>query len=103
MVAFVIETPLADNDIGTRVFASFNFIDEVLLLCVIESSIISGVCNIDVVFGAWFRRLKWAIEDKDLGILNLFDHLRMREILIDDDSINQLSVFDASASLTGDL
>jgi len=55
------------------------------------------------VLGLWLRRLEWAGKNDDLGIVNLFLHLGMRKVLVNNDTLNERGVLDGSAGLGDDL
>ena len=51
--------------------------------------------------GLWW--FEWASKNDNLCVMNLFLHLGVREILVNNDSLNELGVLDGSASLCDNL
>jgi hypothetical protein len=49
--------------------------------------------DLEAVLGLWLWRLEWAGKDDHLGVVNLLGHLRVGELLVKDDTLNELRVF----------
>lgn len=103
MVGFIVETPLAEDNVGAGVLHSLDHVGEVCLLHLLELIILLGVLNFKPVLGLRFGGLERAGENDDLGIVDFLIHLRMREVLVDDNSLNELGVFDTATSLGNNL
>ena len=57
----------------------------------------------EISLGLRFRWLEWAGEDTDLGILDLFGHLRMGHLLVNEKTFNELSLLNGRSSHTSQL
>jgi hypothetical protein len=55
------------------------------------------------VLSLWLRGFKWTCQDDNLGVMNLFFHLGVRELFVDDDAVDEHGVFNGAASLGDDL
>lgn len=97
MVGFVFETPLAKSHITSTLFQVLDHIAEILLFEFIEFSEGVSTCNVQVVFGLGLRGLKRTSQDGDPSISDLLGHLRMGELLINQDAFDQLCILDASS------
>ena len=102
MVSLVIETPLAEDDVGTRVLNFLNHISEIFLLHGVQFFVVLGGFNFETVLGLWFWWLEWASEDQDLSVSDLLLHLRMGEIFIKNDTLDELRILESSTSLGDD-
>ena len=103
MIGFVVEAPLAEDNICTGVLYSLDHIGEVGLLHLLELFVLLSILNLEPVLGLRLRRLEGAGKDDDLGVINLFVHLGVREVLVNNDALNELRVLDSSTSLGDDL
>lgn len=103
MVGLIIESPLAEDDVGAGFFDARNHVDEVVLLHLLQFLVVSGALDLQTVLGLWLGWLKWASQDTDLGISDLLLHLRVRELFVEDDTLNKLRIFDGTSSLHYDL
>lgn len=54
------------------------------------------------MLGLWLWWLEWAGEDAHLGVLDFLVHLGVREFFVEDDSFNELGIFDGSSGLLDD-
>ncbi len=102
MVRFVVEAPLAESDVGARRLDLFYHLDEVLLLLVGQGLVVFSRCDVDGVLVLEFWWLERAGQDHDLGVLEFLLHLRVREVLVDEQAVDELGVFEGSASLRDD-
>jgi len=82
MVGLVIETPLAENDIGSGVLDSGDHVCEVVLLHLEKLLIICGALDLKTVLGLWLGGLEWAGEDAHLGVSVDLLHLGVRELFV---------------------
>lgn len=99
MVGLVVETPLAQHDVGTTVLNHLYHVYEVLLLLLVQLLIIISTSDVDVVFGLGLWRLECAGQYCNLSIVDNFLHLGMTDVLVDQYSVDQFSVFNRTASL----
>ena len=99
VVGFVVEAPLADDEGGARVLALLNHVLEVLLLLQAELLVLLRGVDVDLVLRLGLRGLEGAGEDGDLGILDLLRHLRVRDVLVEDDAVDQHGVLELAANL----
>ena len=103
MVSLIIETPLAKYDVGTGILALLHHVDEVLLLHIIQFFVVCSALNFKTVLGLWFWWLECAGKNENLSILNFLYHLWMREVLIENDTLNECTVFKSTTGLGNDL
>lgn len=57
----------------------------------------------EISLGLRFRWLEWTGEDTDLGILDLFGHLRMGHLLVNEKTLNELGLLNGRSSHTSQL
>mmetsp|Transcript_27580 Transcript_27580/g.60247 ORF Transcript_27580/g.60247 Transcript_27580/m.60247 type:complete len:315 (-) Transcript_27580:172-1116(-) len=99
MVGLVIETPLADDEVCTRVLALLHHVREVLLLRLPERlELLYGV-NVHLVLGLGLRGLERASENGDLCVFDSLVHLRVANVLVEHDTVHQLRVFQLASHL----
>ena len=55
------------------------------------------------MLGLGLRWFKWASKNADLCIVDLFPHLWMRELLVDNNTFDELGIFNGTTSLGDDL
>jgi hypothetical protein len=55
------------------------------------------------MLGLWLGRFEWAGKNANSSVLNFLGHLGVGEVLVDDDAVNELSVFETATSLGDDL
>lgn len=103
VVGLIIETPLAENNIGTGVLHALNHIGEVVGLHLSELLVLSGVLDLKLVLGLGLWGFEGAGEDAHLGVLDLLLHLGVREVLINDNTFNEFGVLDGTTGLGNDL
>lgn len=103
MVGFIIETPLADDEVGTRVLDLLDHFGEVLLLHLGELLVVLLLGDIELVAGLGLRGLERASQDGDLGVVEVLGHLGVTHLLVKNDSSDEAGVFEASSDLTIDL
>lgn len=100
MVGFVIESPLAQNNISSTLFNFLYHIYKVLLFFVGQFLIILCIGNVKVVLSFWLWWFKRTSQNCNLSIGDTFFHLRMREFFVNENSLNQLSLLQTSSWLT---
>ena len=103
MIGLIVKAPLAEDNVGSRLLDLFDHIHKVLLLLISQLGVILGIGYVEVVFCLGLGSLKWTRDNGNLGIGDDFIHLRMRELLIDEDSLDQLGLLERPSSLTDDL
>lgn len=102
MVGLIIEAPLAHDDIGSGLLASSDLVLEVLLFLGVEFVVIFGAGDVEVVFGFGFGGFEGAGENKDFGILDLFSHLWVGDVLVHEDSVDESGVLETASGFSGD-
>lgn len=103
MVGFIIETPLAESDVSSDILQFLDHVGEIFLLHFVKLFVIFGRFDFKTMLGLWLWGLKGAGQDGNTCISDALLHLRVREILINDDSLNESCVLDASSSLSDHL
>jgi uncharacterized membrane protein required for colicin V production len=103
MIGFIIESPLAHNNISTTILALFNHINEIVLFNVIQLTIVFSIGNIDRILGFGLGRLEGTGQYTDFSVLDFLSHLRMGDIFVDKNTWNKFSVFQRTTSFSGDL
>ena len=103
MVGLVVETPLTEGDGRAGVLHLLHHVHEVLLLLVVELLEVLGAGDVDVVLGLGLRRLEGAGQNADLRVLYHLRHLRVTDVLVDDDTVHQGRVLQAASGLAIDL
>ncbi len=103
VIGLVVETPLAEDDVGARVLAALDHIGKVVLLHLVELLVVLSRLDLETVLGLGLGGLEGAGEDENLSIVNFLDHLRVREVLVNDDTGNEGGVFEGATSLGNDL
>ena len=103
VVGLVIETPLAKDGSCARIFDTLYHIGEVVLLHLLKLGVVSSALDLETVLGLRLRGLERASEDADLGVLDLLSHLRVGELLVDNDTFDEARVFDGATGLGDDL
>lgn len=99
MVGLVIESPLADNKVGASVLDLLDHLLELLLLVCLQLLVLLNGCNVQLVLGLGLWGLKRAGQNGNLGILDLAGHLGVREVLVDDNSLDKNSVGQRTSNL----
>jgi len=102
MICFIIETPLAKNDISSRILDFLYHINEIFLLHLIKFVIVINMFNFKSVLSFWFWWLEWAGQNQNFSVLDFFFHLWMREIFIENDTLDEFRIFNSSTILGDD-
>jgi len=92
MVSFIIEAPLADDQVSTRVFATLDHVVKLVLLNLVEFIVIFSTLDFKSVFGLGLRGFKGAGEDGYFTVFDFGYHLRVTEFLVEYDSALHFSV-----------
>ena len=103
MVSFIIETPLAEDNVGTGVLDALDHVGEVVSLHLSKFFIIFGALDFKSVLGLRLWGLEGAGKDDTLGISDLLGHLGVREFFVDDNTFNERRVLDSTTGLGDDL
>ena len=80
MICLIVEAPLAENNVCTRIFNSFNHVCEVILLHLLELFVILNRLDFDTVLGLRFWGLKRAGQDGDLYVAKLLENWKKKII-----------------------
>lgn len=99
MVGLVIETPLADDQVGTRVLELLNHLRELALLIILKLLKLLHRGNVQLVLGLGLRGFEGASQDSQLGVLDFVRHLRVGEVLVDDNTVDKQRVFEGTSDL----
>ena len=103
MVGLIIETPLAQDNISTRILDFLDHISEEILFHLLKLFVVLSRLDLDTVLGLGLWGLEGASEDHDLGVFDLFAHGGMGEILVDNETLNELGVLDGATKFANDL
>lgn len=103
MVGLIIETPLAKNNIGARIFNSGDHVGEVVLLHLLELFVVLDRLDLNTVLGLGLWWFEGAGENDNLGVLDFLLHLGVREIFVNNNTFNELGVFNSTSRLGDDL
>lgn len=99
VVGFVVETPLADDDVGARVLDLVDHLGELVGLVVLQLLELLDRGDVELVLGLGLRGLEGACEDGEFGVLDLGGHLGMREVLVYYDALDEQCVLERSSDL----
>jgi len=97
MVSFIIEAPLADDKVSTRVFATLDHVIKLVLLDLVEFVIVFSSLDFKSVFSLGLRGFKRTGENCYFTVFNFGYHLGMTEFLVEYDSRVHFSVTDIAA------
>ena len=61
--------------------------------------VVFNASDIELMLGFWLWRFKWACQNGALYIFNFFWHLRMREVLVNNNTVDQFSVIQFTTDL----
>mmetsp|Transcript_104613 Transcript_104613/g.223600 ORF Transcript_104613/g.223600 Transcript_104613/m.223600 type:complete len:384 (-) Transcript_104613:586-1737(-) len=103
VVGLIVEAPLADHEVGARILDVFDLIAEVLLLVLVQLLVVLRRADVEFVLRLGFGRLEGASEDGHLCILDVLLHLRVAEVLIDEDATDQSRLLQLATDLPLDL
>jgi len=103
VVSLVIEAPLAEDDVSAGVLDLLDHVNEVVRFHLLELLVVLNGLDLDTVLGLGLWGLEGAGEDHDLGVLDLLLHGGMGEVLVNDDTLNELGVLDGTTGLHDDL
>ena len=103
MVCLVIKTPLAKDNVCTRVLDFLHHISIVGCFHVGQFLVVCNTLDLNSVLclGLWW--FKGASEDTNLGIADFLGHGGVRKIFVDDETLDKGWVFDCASQLADDL
>ena len=99
VVGLVVETPLADDDVGAGVLDLVDHLCELVGLVVLQLLELLDGCDVELVLGLGLGGLEGACEDGEFGVLDLGRHLGMREVLVYYDTLDQQCVLHRTTDL----
>ena len=103
MVGLVVETPLADGQVRAGILYLLDHLDELLALVRLQLLELLDAADLELVLGLGLGGLKGARQDGDLGVAHLGGHLGVREVLVDDDALDEDGVLKGAADLAVNL
>lgn len=103
VVGFIIEAPLTNGEVGTRILQLLNHLRKRLPLVFLQPLEFVNRRDIQLVLGLGLRRLERAGQNGQFRILDFIWHLRMRKVLIHDHTLHKKRVFEGSSNLAVDL
>lgn len=99
VVGLVVETPLANNEVSTGALKLLNHLSELLPLVILELLELLDGGDVELVLGLGLGGLEGASQDSQLGVQDLVGHLRMREVLVDNDTLDEQRVLEGTSDL----
>lgn len=103
VVGLVVESPLADDEVGSRILDPLDHLLELLRLVLLQLLVLLDRGNVELVLGLGARRLKGTGEDGNLGVVEGAGHLRVRHVLVEENSLDESGILERSSDLAGDL
>ena len=97
MIGLIFESPLAEGNIASIFLEVTDHVSEIFLFKFVEFMETLSTCDINIMFCFWFWGLEGTGEDGNFSIMNLFGHLWMREVFVDEDTFYELSIFNTSS------
>jgi hypothetical protein len=82
----IIKPPLADDHVCSAALNVLDLVLEEFLFRFVKLFVVLSRSDVEFVLGLGLRRLKGTGQNRDLGVINDLGHLRVREVLVDDDS-----------------
>ena len=102
MVRFVVESPLADDQISTRVFNSLDHIRKLLLFVLPQLVVLLNAGDVELMLRLRAGRLKWTSEDGQFGILDSARHLGVRHVLVQEHALDEGRVVERATDFAVD-
>mmetsp|Transcript_12789 Transcript_12789/g.30607 ORF Transcript_12789/g.30607 Transcript_12789/m.30607 type:complete len:270 (+) Transcript_12789:876-1685(+) len=99
MICLIIEAPLANCKCAACFLDKVNHLLEIILLDLVQPAVVFGVRDVQLVLRLGLRGLKGTGEESNLGIIDNLRHLRVGKVLIDNNSMNQASLFQTPSNL----
>ena len=103
MICFVIEAPLAYDQVGTCVLHHLDHVRELFLFVIPEFVVLVDSGDVQFVLRLWAWRLERASEDRKAGIFDGRGHLWVRHVLVDEDALDEGGVSQRAADFSVDL
>ena len=103
MVSLIVETPLADDKVGTSILHSLDHISELFLLILLQLLEFFHTGNVELVLGLGTRGFKGASKNSEFGIANHTGHLRVGHVLVDQNALDEFGVGERSSNFSFDL
>jgi hypothetical protein len=100
MVSLILKSPLAQNHVAVTLLQVFDHIREVFLLELVELSEGVSAGDVEVVLGFGLRGLEGARKDRNSGVLDFLGHLRVGEVLVNQDTVDELGILHTATGLT---
>ena len=92
MVRFVVEAPLAYDQVGTCVFHHLDHVLKFFLFVIPEFLVLLDSRDVEFVLRLWARRLEWTGKDRKAGIFDGRGHLWVRHVLVDEHALDESGV-----------
>src|ERR1700712_1546729 len=102
MVRFVVESPLANNQVRSSVFHLLNHLCELFFLILSEFLVLFHAGDVKLVLGLGAGRFKWTCENGKLGVFDRGRHLWVRHVLVNQDTFYESSISETATNFTGD-
>lgn len=93
MISFVVEAPLADNQIRSGILDHFDHLSELVLLVLLKLLILLDCRDVELMFGLGSGRLEWTCENSDFGVFDRAGHLGVGEVFVNNNTFYECSVF----------
>lgn len=103
VIGLVVKAPLTDDEVRSSVLNPLDHLLELLLLVRAQLLELLDVLNVKLVLRLRARGLERTREDRNLGVLDGTGHLGVGEVLVDDDTVDELSVLEGTSDLSVDL
>ena len=88
MIGFVVEAPLANDQIGASTLDSLDHVSE-LPLVLLRFLLLVRARDVKFVLRLWSRGLKGTRKYHEVGVVNGVGHLKMRHVFVDEDTPNE--------------
>lgn len=102
VISLIIEAPLADDEVSAGTLQVGDHLLELLLLVVLQLLELLDGGDVELMFGLGLGGFEGACEDSDLGVFDFVGHLRVGEVLVDDDALDEEGVFEGTAEFAVD-
>lgn len=99
VVGLIVEAPLADYQVGARFLQLLDHFCELLLLVVLQLLELLDGCDVKLVLGLGLRGLEGTGQDSQLSIPNLVRHLRVRKVLVHNNTLDKQRILKRSTDL----
>lgn len=103
VVRLVVEAPLADDKIRTRVLDHADHVCKLLALVFAQALVLLYGCDLELVLRLRPRGLERACQDGEPSIFDRVRHLRVREVLVDEYTPDERRVRERAADLAVNL